>query len=145
MDAAIAEPDYACALLCDAHDRLVLQLRPASARHAASQLTCFGGQREPGESATACLGRELGEELGWHPVTIPDYVVRLQDGPRFIASFHVVHLPSDVTLQVEAGSVAIHAPQRSLPGLPLSPWHRQVIDAWLRADREPCVVDLGEI
>lgn len=123
-------PEHACALLVDPRGRLVLQLRPPWARHAPSQLTCFGGKREEGETAEACLLRELAEELGWAPQDAPRLGLDLVSGERFIARFFVVDLPEGTALRPEPGFGIVCAHAASLPGLPVSPWHRAAIDAW---------------
>jgi len=126
-----AEPDYACAIITAQDGRCLLQLRPADARHAASQLTCFGGAREPGESAQTCLRRELHEELGWVP-TLMQPACDLRRGSQFIARFFLCPMPTLLgvdTLTTEAGHVAVWVPPQALSGLPLSPWHRAVLIA----------------
>jgi 8-oxo-dGTP pyrophosphatase MutT (NUDIX family) len=124
-----AMPEHACAILIDDCDRLLLQLRPPWARHAAQQLCCFGGKREAGEDAVGCLARELAEELGWRP-SAAKAAVDLRRGARFIARFFHVVLPTGTTLVVEPGSVLVRASASALPGLPLSPWHQAVLSAW---------------
>jgi len=127
------QPEYACAVLVDATDRLWLQLRPGDARIAPGCLTCFGGRRHDDEDAVACLRRELVEELGWSP---PDLVpgCELWQGARFIARFYRATTGSRVLSAREPGFVAVRAPWPTLPGLPLSAWHRAVLSA-LRAGR----------
>lgn len=129
-------PEHACALLVDPRGCMILQLRPASARHAPSQLTCFGGKREAGETAEACLRRELGEELGWAPDVVPAEGLDLRSGGCFIARFFAIALPDGVVLRTEPGSIAVRAHPRSLPGLPLSPWHEAAITGWGRGQVE---------
>jgi 8-oxo-dGTP pyrophosphatase MutT (NUDIX family) len=119
-------PEYACALIDDGHGRVLLQLRAATARHAANQLTCFGGRREAHEDDHACIQRELDEELGWSAPVAP--CCDLWQATRWIARFFRCHWKG-ATLRVEAGSVAIWAPWSTLPGLPLSPWHAAVLNA----------------
>ena len=121
------EPAYACAVITDSRARLLLQLRPASARHAPGLLTCFGGQRESGENAEACLRRELVEELGWQATALIP-CCDLWKGRRFIARFHQTTF-SGGALSTEAGHIALWAPWPALPGLPVSPWHRAVLTA----------------
>ena len=121
-------PEHACALLVDGHDRLVLQLRPATARFAADRLGCFGGKCEPGEDARTALARELHEELGWSPPAAHP-VVELVRGPRWIATFFAVSFP-DVPVRLEPGFHLVRAPWRALPGLPVTSWHAAVIAAW---------------
>lgn len=120
-------PEYACAIISDDRGRLLLQLRPAGARHAPDQLTCFGGRREGDEDDAACLRRELAEELAWAPPAISP-ACELWDGTRFIARFFRAAWDGQ-PFTVEAGHVALWAPVAALPGLPVSPWHRRVLDA----------------
>ncbi len=135
------QPDHACALLTDPHGRLVLQLRPPWLRHAPDQLTCFGGKREAEESAVDCLRRELREETGWAPVQIPPDGVDLIDGPQWIARFFPLRLPAGVSVRTEPGFVVIRADPRTLPGLPVSSWHRLALAAWQGG---AVCVDLGK-
>lgn len=129
------QPDYACAVIEDASGRLLLELRRAQAQHAADHLTCFGGRREADESDRACLLRELDEELQWMPTRM-EPCCELWQGPTFIARFFRCDVPGG-TLRTEPGTCAVWAPWQSLPGLPLSPWHRHVLSAVQR--REPRV------
>lgn len=121
----MAQPDYACALIEDDHHRLLLELRPPHARHAADQLTCFGGKREDDENDKTCLLRELREELGWTPSSAEPACDLWQDD-RWIARFFRCRWSGDRP-QTEPESLAIWAPWSCLPGLPLSPWHRDVL------------------
>ena len=123
-----AQPEYACALISDHVGRLVLQLRPAGSRHAPAQLTCFGGRREADEDAVDCLRRELDEELSWAPFSFTT-ACDLRRGPRWIARFFACQLPTNITLRVEAGSIAVPVPWSALAGLPVSPWHQAVFTA----------------
>lgn len=128
----VIDPEYACALAQDPRGLWLLQLRPANASVAASQLTCFGGRRELGEDSEWCLRRELLEETDWAPrQLLPS--VELWQGPRFIARFYRAVLDVPISrLRPEAGSVAILAPSQALPGLPVSPWHARVLEAVLQ-------------
>lgn len=123
-----SEPEYACAIINGADGRRLLQLRPGEARHAAGQLTCFGGAREPSETAETCLRRELHEELGWWVGDLRP-ACDLRQGARFIARFFHCTLPASTPLRTEPGHVAVWVATPSLPGLPLSPWHRAVLTA----------------
>ncbi len=80
------EPDYACAIIADRRDWLLLELRPPGVRFAAGMLTCFGGRREAGEDALTTLKRELDEELGWTPADAGS-ACDLWQGTWFIARF----------------------------------------------------------
>jgi 8-oxo-dGTP pyrophosphatase MutT (NUDIX family) len=126
-------PEHACAILVDAQGLLLLQLRPASARHAANQLACFGGKLEGEESAEQGLRRELAEELSLDRATAEALalhgVVDLWRGPRWIAWFAVAAAPGGI-LRPEPGFHLIRAPWASVPGLPITPWHRAVLLAW---------------
>ncbi|MBA3684432.1 MAG: NUDIX domain-containing protein [Planctomycetes bacterium] len=132
------QPDYCCAVIEDQRGWLLLQLRPAGARHAPDQLTCFGGRREPGEDADQCLRRELAEELGWAPPPAPT-ACALWQGEQLIAWFSRARFPGG-SVVTEPGHVALWAPWSALPGLPLSPWHRTVLTAIAKGRRR---VDLG--
>lgn len=123
-----AQPAYACAVIEDAGGRLLLELRAPDARHAGDRLTCFGGGREPGESAEQALVREMREELAWTPpAAAPCCDLRGKDG-RWIARFF--RCPFDgAAIRCEPGVVPLWAPWPSLPGLPLSPWHASVLTA----------------
>jgi 8-oxo-dGTP pyrophosphatase MutT (NUDIX family) len=127
------QPEYCCALITDRRGWLLLQLRPSHARHAADQLTCFGGRRETGEDADACLRRELMEELGVQPAAA-SAACDCWRGRRFIARFFHCALGPQARLVTEPGHAAIWAPWQALPGLPVSPWHRQALAA-IRAGR----------
>lgn len=131
-------PEYACAIISATDGRRLLQLRPAGARHAPGQLTCFGGAREPSESPETCLERELHEELGWVPGSLrPACDLRL--GTRFVARFFHCTMAPGMVPRTEPGHVALWVPTAALPALPLSPWHRAVLEA---VDAGRTVVDL---
>lgn len=124
-------PEHVCALLTDHRGQLVFQLRPPWLRHAANQLTCFGGKRESGESIANCLERELREETGWCPAQLPTTNgVDLYAGARYLARFIPLLVPREITLQAEPGFIVVSAARHTLPALPLSPWHRAVIQGW---------------
>lgn len=132
-DSTPAEPDYACAIIAAPNGHYLLQLRPLDARHAAGQLTCFGGAREPQESAETCLRRELHEELGWTPTCMRP-ACDLRRGSQCIARFFHCPMPTATVLTTEPGHQAVWAPADTLPGLPLSPWHRAVLTAVTRGE-----------
>jgi len=120
-------PEYACAVIEDEHGRLLLQLRPATARLAPDQLTCFGGRREADEDDRTCLARELAEELGWTPAAAHP-CCELWRGSCFVARFFRARWDRR-PLRTEPGHTALWAPWPALPGLPLSPWHAAVLAA----------------
>jgi|GEM_PF-2961949 len=120
-------PEYACAVIADLDERLLLELRPAGSLHACNELTCFGGRREAFETAEACLRRELREELDWIPSALKP-VCDLIVGDRSIAQFFSCPWHPG-PLRTEPGHVAVWIPRACLPGVPLSPWHRQVLAA----------------
>lgn len=137
----MALPDYACALIEDGHDRLLLELRPVTSAHAAGQLTCFGGKREADEDATGCLMRELREELDWEP-TAAEPACDLWRGDRWIARFFRCRWHA-TRFRTEPDHVALWVPWSSLPGLPVSPWHRAVLAA-IRDGRQRVALDVSE-
>ena len=114
--------------MIESGDRLLLELRAPDARRAAASLTCFGGGREPGETAEQALVREMSEELAWRPPSFTACCdLRGEDG-RWIARFF--RCPFDgAAIRCEPGVAPLWAPWRSLPGLPLSPWHASVLAA----------------
>lgn len=121
----------------------MLQLRPARARHAANQLTCFGGRREEGEEASACLERELHEELGWKPHSAQP-CCELWKSTRLVARFYRVQPQVEAReLTVEADFVLIATPWSCLPGLPISPWHRLVLAGMARGLSRVSVENAG--
>lgn len=112
----------------DGRGRLLLELRPPSAARAAGLLTCFGGACEDGEGAEQALRRELAEELGWQAGELaPCCDLHHRDG-RWLARFFRCRWDGAAP-RCEPGVVPVWAPWASLPGLPLSPWHRAVLDA----------------
>lgn len=115
-------------MIADGRGRLLLELRPPDARRAAASMTCFGGGREAGEGAEDALLRELREELSWRPPAwTPCCDLRGADG-RWIARFF--RCPFDgAAIVPEPGAVPVWSPWPSLPGLPLSPWHRAALTA----------------
>jgi 8-oxo-dGTP diphosphatase len=128
------EPDYACVILRDAAGRFLVEKRPPDADHAAGQWTCFGGRREPGESALACAVRELDEELGLLPARL-ERGVDLFVGGRYIAHFFHARLEVAIeSLRLERGRGATLVDEADLDAAPLSSWHRAVLRASLRGE-----------
>jgi 8-oxo-dGTP pyrophosphatase MutT (NUDIX family) len=135
---ADVEPEYACALIIDARGWLLLQLRPSTARHAPSQMTCFGGRRELNETALTCVRREIYEELAW-PIDECVPVGELWKGSRFIARFFRACYQA-APLRTEPGHGAVWVPWAALRGLPVSPWHMAMLEA-LHAGRQRTDLD----
>ncbi len=136
LDDRGALPPYCCVLLHEASSgALLLEERPSSARHAAGQLTCFGGNREEGEGALECIKRECDEELGWVPSSLRRAVDLYVDG-ELIAWFYEAAAPSsDVELRYEEQrrGVWCYPGDREMEAR-LSPWHACVISAWRRGE-----------
>jgi 8-oxo-dGTP pyrophosphatase MutT (NUDIX family) len=129
-------PEHACAIITCADGRLLLELRPATAKHAPDTLACFGGKREGDEDADACILRELREELAWAPAHLVG-AVDLWRGSRYIARFRGCALPADAVVRPYPGACAVRLPWSCLSALPLTPWHAAVLRAW--AAGEPVV------
>jgi 8-oxo-dGTP pyrophosphatase MutT (NUDIX family) len=128
-------PPYCCALLRDVCGRFWLEQRQSRSRYAAGCLTCFGGHREPGESALACLCRELHEELGWAPpadACLP--AVTLQVSGRLIAWFYRIQVPPRCR-RLEPGRTLSRVPAAQLDRVAISAWHRPVLTAFLQGER----------
>lgn len=127
MTQKIVAPEYACAVIENVQQHLLLQLRPTTARHAPGQLTCFGGRREADEDDLTCLQRELREELAWQPLSLVR-CCELWKGSRFIAQFfRASYLGGQ--LITEPGHHAVWVPWSALAGLPISPWHQAILQA----------------
>lgn len=123
-------PQYACAIIVDSAGKLLLELRPETARLAAGLLACFGGRREAPESAEECLRRELREELDWEPDTVEKRLELRVNGER-IAWFFQAQLDVPLSrLRVQPGSEARLVSMDELSTLPVSPWHRAALAAW---------------
>eukprot|EP00667_Euglena_gracilis_P025207 EG_transcript_29484 len=131
-------PAYCCAILYDpTRHRLLLEQRDASRPRAPGQLTCFGGQREPGEAPLQTLLRECQEELQWQLVA-PRRVCDLYVGGRLIAWFYLADPPgASEAVAVEAGSEAVWlGVEEALAHPKLSRWHREVLTVWLQGKAE---------
>lgn len=125
-------PKYACCILEDSEGRFLLESRPADARYAPGQLTCFGGRREAAETPEQCLRRELREELGWEPRTI-EKNVELRVAGDLVAWFYHAALEVGLDqLQIASNHRAVLVSRLALPGLPVSPWHAAVLAAWIK-------------
>ena len=134
-------PEHACAIITCADSRLLLELRPATAKHAPDKLACFGGKREGDEDADACILRELREELAWAPHQLVG-AVDLWRGSRYIARFRGCAIPDEVRVMPYAGACAVRLPWSCLHALPVTPWHAAILTAWAAGtDR----VDLDQI
>lgn len=127
-------PHYVCAILEDRQGRLLFEKRPVEARLAAGRLTCFGGRRESGETPEQCLRRELREELDWEPREFQDRV-ELWIAGELMAWFFGARLDVDIAqLRVHQGHEAVLVARQDFAKLPISGWHRAVLDAWLRGE-----------
>lgn len=122
-------PEHCCAIITCPDDRLLLELRPVTAKHAPDRLACFGGKREADEDAEQCLRRELREELAWEPAALGEHV-DLWKADRYIARFFACILPDDVVIRPYAGACAVRMPRACLAALPVTPWHAAVLAAW---------------
>ena len=122
-------PDYACAILPARPGCLWMEERPLSARFAPGLWTCFGGQREAGETPEECLRRELHEELHWTPGELNKQVELWVEGHPIAWFFLVGPTPTAADLEPR-GYPAREVALRDLPQLPISPWHRAVLLAW---------------
>ena len=122
-------PDYCCAILKAPDGRLLLEWRGPEARRAAGRITCIGGQREKGEGPEDALRRELGEEIGWVPDRLERRVI-LEVVDRLTAWFYAATFDGrSEDLVPEQGTRLLLVAPDELAGLPVSPWHRAVLEA----------------
>ena len=110
---------------------MLLESRPDDARLAAGQLTCFGGRREDRETPEECLRRELREELTWEPRTLEQRVALWVAGDLVACFYHGLLNVGIDQLGVASGHNALLVSRLALSDLPVSPWHRAAICAWL--------------
>jgi len=125
---AAAAP-FSCAILRRG-DKLLAEVRGVDAVAAPSRLTCYGGKREKCESSVGCVVRELNEELGWSPKTIPDEPTcsLLVDG-YLIAHFYETTV--DKTSFVTEGRAFAFVDENDERW---SAWHARVLEVWRRGD-----------
>ena len=135
-------PPYVCCILLRAlDDHVLLEQRGPEARVATGKRTCFGGKREAGETPEEAMHRELREELGgvWMPSPAPERACNLYVDGQLIAYFYTASAPDDAaaaTLTYEAGRQGAWMPRDIAATDPaVSPWHRCVLQAWLRGER----------
>ena len=130
----MSQPAYVCAILVAPSGRLLLQMRPDDAQHAAGRLTCFGGRLEHGEPPEVGLRRELQEELAWTPQVLTWSVSLIVRG-ELMAWFYEgsLNVPLEA-LKVEPGFQPVLVERSMLADLPVSDWHRAVLDAWERGE-----------
>jgi 8-oxo-dGTP pyrophosphatase MutT (NUDIX family) len=100
------------------------------------RLTCWGGKREPGEGAHACIVRECREELGGggEPTSLERVCDLFVDG-RLVAWFYEGGGP---VCPAEAAQLAFEEGRGGAwvqAGDPrISPWHATVLAAWARGE-----------
>eukprot|EP00928_Gymnodinium_smaydae_P080223 TRINITY_DN63972_c0_g1_i1.p1 TRINITY_DN63972_c0_g1~~TRINITY_DN63972_c0_g1_i1.p1 ORF type:complete len:379 (+),score=72.49 TRINITY_DN63972_c0_g1_i1:45-1139(+) len=159
-------PPYCCCILREySSDDILLEARDDTAAVATGKLTCFGGKREKGEAALACIQRELLEELGYNPmlsnsnVGDPGSDSRVQIAPsggweglrravdlyvdgKLIAWFFEAAAPArDAKLVYEKGRSGVWLRNGTIgrdedaTWQRVSPWHRVVLEAWKRGER----------
>lgn len=105
-----------------------MERRPGSKRHAAGQLTCFGGSREPGEDPQSCARRELMEEIGFAVGTLERCVVL--STPRGEAWFYRALGPEPGTVYArEADTDVEWIEPGQIMSADLSSWHAAAIEA----------------
>lgn len=159
-------PPYCCCILYErATGQVFLERRPATARVAPAQLTCFGGKREPGEAPLAAVLRELEEELGprWRGGSgaaaaaaasardnggLSRAVDLFVDG-SLIAWFYVAEAPErGAQLTFEDGHSGVWC---TLDGSDsdtegnISPWHACVLAAWTAGQKRADFVTRDEL
>lgn len=138
----INEPRYCCVILTDSRGWYVFERRPRDEADAPGMLTCFGGGREAHEDAETCLRREVMEELGFVLGAI-ERVFTLRT-PRGEAWFY---RGCDGATGPEAGEARALEPGFEVvwvdPGSEemkqVGAWHRAVLDALARGEREGSV------
>jgi len=122
----------ACAVIADHQGRLFAARRGPGGRHA----FCWelpGGKLEPGETAQACVARELREELGltveagaaWDPVFHQEPGFRIRLIPV------VCRITAGVPTPAEHGETGWFSPQ-ALRKLNWSPADIPVIERWMK-------------
>mgnify|MGYP001812712436 FL=1 len=117
------------AVIRDVHGKVLLTRRPESA-HMGGLWEFPGGKVEPGESPTAALGRELGEELGLvaeigAPLT---FAVHEEPGMRILLLFYAAVIVSGRPEALEGQEIAWVAP-RDLPRYPTPPADAELVRA----------------
>lgn len=131
-------PPYCCAILTEQHGgRIFVEQRGADAAVAAARLTCWGGKREPGESALGCIVRECVEEMSWSP---PQQLLRravdLYVDGELVAWFFEAAGPlassAQQQLVFEQGRGGVWT---SIDDPRISPWHVAVLRAWTQRKR----------
>jgi 8-oxo-dGTP pyrophosphatase MutT (NUDIX family) len=126
-------------MLIDERGRYLLERRPASARVAAGQLTCFGGGREQGEHPDACIRRELREELGFVTDDLELFMRLTGKGGRVIAWIYRGPAPREDSIVHEPGFASVWLTRDELRDANLARWHRAIFDAMLRGEDEAVV------
>lgn len=132
------QPHYCCAILTDSRGRFVLERRPLTEPDAPGKLVCFGGGRDEGEEAEACVRRELMEELGFAAAEL-EHVFVLHT-PLGDAWFYKGAGPEEGRARArEAGYEAVWVERVFLMSDEVGDWHRVVFAALARGEREAAV------
>jgi 8-oxo-dGTP diphosphatase len=128
------------AVIRDVHGKVLLTRRPEGA-HMGGLWEFPGGKVEPGESPTAALGRELGEELGLvaeigEPLT---FAVHEEPGMRILLLFYAAVVVSGRPEALEGQEIAWVA-AADLDSYPTPPADRGLVRRLMdgsRVDRGP--------
>ena len=123
-------------------DRLLVQRRPANARHGAGMLELPGGKVEPGEAPRAALARELTEEWGPHAglltlSSVAEVLHHIYPGPGPEVLLVVYHVDASAWAGTDAAGERWSTLARTLDGANVLAFAREALplDEFLAADR----------